>query len=106
MKRKLNPNLVRLWAGPSHVEHWVFLREPKVSGDTKEVGIGPIEIEETPETDEQKEALNRKIKETELALGAHADIEPTVEPHIILTKDCFSFKGPVRLLIYSVKPFA
>ncbi|HVU26831.1 MAG TPA: hypothetical protein VHG71_03750 [Verrucomicrobiae bacterium] len=108
MKHKLNPNLVRFWAGPSHDEHWVFLKNPVVHGDCKSAGIGRIEIEEIPEAEGDRKALKLQNKETELALSAHAahaGFQPAADPHIILTKDCLGFKGPVRLLIYSDQPF-
>ena len=105
MKRKLNPDLVWDKRGQNHRfpfdEHWVFLREP----NHRDERIGQREIEQIENKDDEN-ALKAQIRETELALSAHAGAEPAAEPHIILTKDCFGFKGPVRLLIYSDKPFA
>lgn len=116
MKRKLNPNLVRLWVARSSDEHWVFLGNQVVRGDTKPREIGPNEIEEIPETHADKNVLRAQIRETELNLRkltreelepeVYARIGPWIEPHIILSKDCFEFAGPVRLVIYSDKPFA
>jgi hypothetical protein len=115
MKRKLNPDLVRLWAVRSNDEHWVFLGNQVVRGDTRAREIGPTEIEEIPETHADKNALRAEIRETELHLRelarkelepeVYARIEPWTEPHIILSKDYLEFAGPVRFLIYSAKPF-
>ncbi len=119
MQRKLNADL--FWENRSqkpcfqHGEHWVFLRTLPKGGDCKADAIGPMEIEEIPEAEAERNALKRQIRETEhklrelalkeLGLSAHPDIEPAADPHIILTRDCFGFKGAVRLLIYSDKPF-
>lgn len=84
----------------------MFLKTLPKNGDCRAESIGPNEIEEIPEAATVKNALRQQIRETELALSAHVGVEPAVEPRIILTKDCFGFKGPVRLLIYSDKPFA
>jgi hypothetical protein len=110
MKRKLNPDLVWDKRGLDRQfafeEHWVVLRNPVVRGDSRAFGIGHMEIEEIQETPAERNSHGAQIRETELALSAHAGIEPAAEPHIILTKDCFGFNGPVRLFVYSVKPFA
>lgn len=110
MKRQLNPNLARQRSGEDKTfpfeEHWVILREPKANGDTREPGIGPTSIEEVQESATQRNALAAQIRDTELALADHAGVEPEVSPHLILCRDCFGFIGPVRLLIYSNKPFA
>lgn len=110
MKRKLDPDLVRVQfvndRTVPHEEHWVFLKTFPKSGDCKATGIGPMEIEELTETEADKKALKQQIRETELALSAHAGVEAAVDPQIILTKDCFGFKGAVRLLIYTDRPVA
>ena len=99
MKRKLNPDLVWDKRGddrqfPSD-EHWVFLREPIISGDTKEAGIGPTEIEEIPETEAERDALKQQINETETALSAHAGVHPNLD--ISQANEVSVFSGTHRM---------
>src|SRR5579859_5429263 len=93
MKRHLNPNLVRENCGHDLAtdvnEHWVFLRNPKTVVGGREVGIGPLEIQETQESALQKNTVAQQIRETEHALAALANVKPEADPHLILTKDCF-----------------
>jgi hypothetical protein len=110
VKRTLNPNLVRQeW--PTHTrfpfeEHWVILRDPKDIFPQKELGIGSIRIVELPESHNTVAQLRHQLQETEAALSSLSGIAPSREPHLILTRDCFGFRGPVRILIYSDEPFS
>jgi len=106
MKRTLNPDLVIENRSSVSDEHWVFLRDPKYTAFGPEQGIGRIEIEEIPESKADSAAFRQKVKQTMEALNALAGLPAEREPHVILTKDCLDFEGPVYLLIYSDKPFA
>jgi hypothetical protein len=107
MKQALNPDLV--WEKIRHFpyeEHWVFLRDPKDIGLNQEVRIGLIEVEVVAEDPASVERLLQQLRETDTALSALSGNPRGVEPHILLTHDCFGFQGPVRLLISSGRPFA
>lgn len=110
MKRTLNPNLVwQKWPTDKTFpfeEHWVFLREQRDISPQKEVGIGFIEVEEVAESEGAVAQLRCQLRETKTALSALSGIAQDREPHIVLTRECFGFLGPVRLLIYSDKPFS
>ena len=105
MKRTLNAELVRVWHGNPNAG-WVFLRDPKSTSVGSEQGIGHEEIEVMPEPDADRAAFCQQLGETEAALSVLSGIPPEREPCVVLTKDCFGLEGPVRLLIYSDKPFA
>ena len=110
MKRTLNPDLVN--ATPPRgtrfhdAEQWVILREPKDTGLGKENGIGSVEIDMIDETGADIAGFKQQLRETENALTALSGCDSTRLPQVFLTKDCFDLEGPVRLLIYSDKPFA
>jgi hypothetical protein len=110
MKRMLNPNLVwQKWPTDRTFpfdEHWVFLRDPKDISPQKEVGIGLTEIQEVVESKNEVAQLRRQLQETDAALSALSGCAEEREPYIVLTRDCFGIQGPVRLLIYSGKPFS
>lgn len=112
MKRTLSPNLIRenLWNDKTFPfdEHWIVLREPRdiPPHQDQEAGIGPIEIEEVAESEDSVTHLRCQWREIESALSASLGIAQDDEPHIVLTRDCFDHQGPVRLLIYSTKPFS
>jgi len=103
MKQLLNPDLVKHKPCDSN---WVFLRDLKTIAGYTEVGIGSIEVEIVPETAAEKEALIQQLKETDAVLSTLAGEKPDGVTHLFLTSDCFGISGPVRLLIFSTKPFA
>ena len=105
MKQTLNADLVRVLHGTANAG-WVFLRDPKSTIIGREQGIGHEEIEVMPEAEAKRAAFCQQLRETETALSALSDIPPEREPCVVLTKDCFGLEEPVRLLIYSDKPFA
>jgi hypothetical protein len=82
------------------------LRDPEDIAPYKEVGIGPITIEEVHESPQNLDNFKRRLHETEKALSSYLGRPADAEPQVILTHDCFGFEGPVRLLIYSNKPFS
>jgi hypothetical protein len=109
VKRTLNPKLVNATPprDPNFLYdgHWVFLRDAKNIAPFNECSIGLIEIEVMSSSEIHIADIKQQVRETEAALSVHAAIEPTPEPHVILTEDCFGLSGPVTLLIYSEQPF-
>src|SRR5438445_11897793 len=81
------------------------LRDPEYTALGREEGIGPMLIEATPESDADRQAFGQQVKETFTALDGLAGIPPEKVPTVIVSKDCFGFKGTVRVLIYSGSPF-
>ena len=105
MKRRLNPNLVRIRTSGLD-GGWVFLRDAEHTALGSEEGIGHVGSRGGTGIQRDSAALRQQLRETESALTALSGIPPEREPHTILTKDCFDFEGPVRVLIYSDRPFA
>jgi hypothetical protein len=104
MKRLLNPELVR--DNKTCGANWVFLRDFREIPPFREVGIGSIEVEVVPESPAEIEFFKAGLQDTEAALSKLSGMPPNYMPHVILTQDCFDISGPVRILIYSRKPFA
>ncbi len=105
VKRTLNPALVNRTPASGRLVNWVILGEPQHPILGPEKGIGSIEIEEVPEPEAEKTVLQNQLRETAARLSAQFGVPVRPEPAVILTKDCFGLKGPVRLFVYSSKPF-
>jgi len=104
-RRKLNRDLVRIrLAVPEN--SWVFLRDPKHTALGREEGIGRMEIEVLPESEEDSAAFRQELRKTESALSDLSGAPADNDPHVVLTKDCFGCEGLLRVVIYSSKPFA
>ena len=105
MKRRLNPELVIQTRDSRPDERWISLRDPKHTALGREEGIGRMEIEVLPESEEVSAAFRQQLRGTESALSDLSGVPADRDPHVVLTKDCFDCEGAVRLLIYSDEPF-